>query len=102
LAIWSRNGRELFFESLDNHIMVVNYTTSAVSFTVVGKPRVWSDKQIGGVTGSGIQNYDLTPDGTRFVVFLRGEVPATHSETLDVTFLLNFFDELRRRIPAGN
>ena len=100
LAIWSRNGRELFFESLDNHIMVVDYTAIGDSFTVVGKPRVWSDTQIGGVIGGSIQNYDLDRDGRRFVVFLR-ERPAAQSGPLHVTFLLNFFDELRRRVPAG-
>jgi predicted Ser/Thr protein kinase/WD40 repeat protein len=101
LAIWSRNGRELFFETLDNHIMVVNYTTSGNSFTVVGKPHVWSDTQIGGVTGSSIQNYDLAQDGKHFVVFLREKAPVAQSGPLHVTFLLNFFDELRRRAPVG-
>jgi Tol biopolymer transport system component len=100
LVIWSRNGRELFFESFDNHIMVVDYTSTGDSFTIVGKPRVWSDRQIGGVTGGGIQNYDLAPDGKRFVVFLRDEV-AAQTGSVHTTFLLNFFDELRRRAPAG-
>jgi Tol biopolymer transport system component len=99
LPIWSRNGRELFFETLDNHIMVVDYAAGSDSFTL-GKRRVWSEKQIGGVTGGGIQNYDLAPDGKRFVVFLP-EAPAAQSGSLHVTFLLNFFDELRRRLPAS-
>ena len=46
--MWSRNGRELFFETLDNHIMVAAYTVKGDSF-VADKPRVWSEKQIGGV-----------------------------------------------------
>ena len=81
--------------------MVVNYITSGDSFTVVGKPHVWSDTQIGGVTGSSIQNYDLAQDGKHFVVFLREKAPVAQSGPLHVTFLLNFFDELRRRVPAG-
>ena len=43
--IWSNNGRELFYETPDYRIMVVDYTVSGDSF-VPGKPRLWSDKQI--------------------------------------------------------
>src|SRR6202165_668547 len=39
--IWSRNGRELFYESLDNRIMVAAYTAKADSFAR-DKPRPWS------------------------------------------------------------
>ena len=42
--MWSRNGHELFFETLDNHIMVAAYTVKGDSF-VADKPRVWSEKQ---------------------------------------------------------
>ena len=44
--MWSRNGHELFFETLDNHIMVAAYTVKGDSF-VADKPRVWSEKQLG-------------------------------------------------------
>jgi hypothetical protein len=37
------NGHELFFETLDNHIMAAAYTVKGDSF-VADKPRLWSDK----------------------------------------------------------
>lgn len=93
--IWSRNGRELFFLSPDWRIMVVSYTVSGDTF-VSGKPRLWSDKRL---LRSPIQNYDLAPDGRRFAVVLAADGTA---ETLtQLTVLLNFFDELRRRVPGG-
>ena len=49
--MWSRNGHELFFETLDNHIMVAAYTVKGDSF-VADKPRVWSEKQIGGAVNA--------------------------------------------------
>src|SRR5450759_187348 len=58
-AIWSNNGRELFYESLDNRIMVLDYTGNGDSF-VPGKPRLWSDKQI---YYAGVTNLALAPDG---------------------------------------
>jgi serine/threonine-protein kinase len=95
--IWSRNGRELFYETPDNHIMVVDYTASGDSFTA-GKPRLWSDKQIR-ATGA-VLNYDLAPDGKRFAVFPMPDTTAEEKGNVHVTFLLNFFDELRRKVPV--
>ena len=93
--IWSRNGRELFYETPDNRIMVTAYTASADSFAAE-KTRPWSNTQIR--EPAGIWNLDLAPDGKRFAVFLR---PASEQKgSVHVTVLLNFFDELRRRVPV--
>jgi serine/threonine-protein kinase len=43
----------------------------------------------------------LAPDGKRFVIFPRPEAATQAKGNLHVTFLLNYFDELRRRAPAG-
>jgi hypothetical protein len=45
-----------------------------------------------------LQNFDVSPDGKRVVVFPRRQEENTQG-SLHVTVLLNFFDELRRRIP---
>ncbi len=98
LPIWSRNFRELFFQNLDNRIMVTDYTATADSF-MPGKPRLWSDYQLHAVSGA--LNYDLAPDGKRFAIFPELKAPAEEKGNVHVTFLLNFFDELRRRVPVG-
>jgi Tol biopolymer transport system component len=49
--MWSRNGRELFFDTLDNHIMVATYTVKGDSFvadktaSVVRKADRWQCQQ---------------------------------------------------------
>ncbi len=101
LPIWSRDGRELFYSGLDNRIMAAAYTAKGDSFAAL-KPGPWSDTQVAGIDGP--WNLDLAPDGKRFVVAVR---PRTDSAgqpkgSLHVTFLVNFFDEVRRRIPTGN
>jgi hypothetical protein len=96
-VIWSNNGRELFYETPDNRIMVVDYTANGDSFAFE-KPRLWSDKQI---FYPGMLNLALHPDGKRFAVFPMPESMAGEKGPLRVTFLLNFFDELRRRVPTG-
>jgi hypothetical protein len=45
---------------------------------------------------------DLSPDGKRFAVFPKRESTSEQKASVHVTVLLNFFDELRRRVPAGN
>jgi eukaryotic-like serine/threonine-protein kinase len=98
--IWSRNGRQLFFLAPDWRIMVADYTARGDSFTA-GKPQVWSQKNLI-YMGSNYQ-YDLAPDGKRFAVVLNAEGPAERGQRpLDsVTVLLNFFDELRRKVSGG-
>jgi serine/threonine-protein kinase len=97
---WSPGGRELFYESPppDNRIMAVDYTTNGDSFTA-GKPRPWSDAKIQ-VLG-GMLDTDVAPDGKRFVVFPPAGSGEARDQPLHVTFLLNFFDELRRKAPAS-
>jgi hypothetical protein len=41
------------------------------------------------------------PDGKRFVVLTRPDATGEPKVSVHVTVLLNFFDELRRRVPVG-
>jgi len=61
-------------------------------------PRVWSPTQ---VRRDGVrESFDVSPDGKRVIIFPR---PLAEESTgnLHATFLLNFFDEVRRRVPVG-
>ena len=68
---------------------------------VADKPRAWSDKQIAGQANVS-KNFDLAGDGKRIVALM----PATEAKESQeaqnhVVFLMNFFDELRRKVPAS-
>jgi serine/threonine-protein kinase len=92
---WSRKTKELFFLGGDDRIMVVDFVVQGNTFSA-GRPRVWSATRI---RRDGVrQNFDISADGTRAVIF---PPPAAEQATgnLHATFLLNFFDEVRRRIP---
>ncbi len=92
MPIWSRNGREVFYQSPRNQIMVSDYIVRGDSF-VASKPRVWSTQQL---LPTGFTNFDLAPDGKRFAI---APDPGAPLAEVRVTVLLNFFDELRRRLP---
>jgi Tol biopolymer transport system component/predicted Ser/Thr protein kinase len=99
LPIWSSNGRELFFQNLDSRIMVTNYEGKNESFAA-GKPQLWSDQPLHDLNG--VLNYDLVPGGKRFAIIPELKTLTEGKGAVNVTFLLNFFDELRRRAPVEN
>jgi hypothetical protein len=96
--MWSRSGRELLFESLDNRIMVAGYTVQSDSFAA-DKPRLWSEKTLVN-TFMTSRNVDLASDGKRVVALMPAEGPEAQQSQHHVVFLENFFDELRRRAPV--
>jgi Tol biopolymer transport system component len=95
--LWSRDGRQLFFQTTDQRVIVVDYSTTRDSFAV-GKPRQWA-KTLLMDTGA-YSNYDLAPDGKRIAATVE-KAEISSQKTTQLTVLLNFFDELRRRVPAG-
>ena len=68
--------------------MVTGYSVAGDSFSPA-RPRPWNDTRV--------ESFDLMPDGKRVVM-----IPAAdQKEATHATFLLNFMDDLRRRLPAG-
>jgi hypothetical protein len=86
---WSRNGRELFYQSLGGRVQVATYAVKGDSFQAE-RPRFWSEKKI--------LDFDVAPDGKRVLALLDADdaKPETH-----LRLLLNVGDELRRRAAAG-
>jgi serine/threonine-protein kinase len=95
---WSRGapgtGPELFFLGQDRHIMVAAYSAKGDSFTA-GKPRVWSEKRL---LDRPYPTFDPARDGKRAAAVLYSD--GTSEPMTQFTVLLNFFDELKRRVPA--
>ena len=76
--------------------MVASYTVEGDSFKA-DKPRLWSEQPI--LPLRNFRYFDLHPDGDR----IAAAVPSSQAEEkLDhVTFIFNFFDELRRIAPPS-
>jgi serine/threonine-protein kinase len=91
-ARWSRTGPELVYRSGDQ-VMAVKYAVRGETF-VAEKPRVWIAK-LGGA------EWDLAPDGRRVAVLTPVESAHARGQEHEVVFLLNFVDELRRRVSLG-
>jgi hypothetical protein len=95
LPTWSRTKRELFYGS-NGQIMVATYTVDGDSFRAE-KPRVWSEGRY--QTRGSNRMFDLHPDGERFALLPAAQTPGGTRQD-HVTFIFNFFEELRRVAPA--
>jgi hypothetical protein len=95
---WSSNGRELFFISLGSGIQVVDYHVEGAAF-IASRPRSWSDTPMRRL--GPIRDWGLHPDGKRIAMFPAESADPANAGGPQFGFLLNFFDELRRRAPAS-
>jgi serine/threonine-protein kinase len=94
--VWSRDGRELLFETPNFGVMTVNYTVKGDSFAAE-QPRAWPGIHLWDAFV--FPNYDLAPDGKHLAALVAGD-PSIQKPPTHLTFLLNFYDELRRRAPG--
>jgi len=94
--VWAPSGRELFYRH-DGKLLVVRIDETASSLTVGAPTRVFDDPfrfDTGGAAG-GVANYDLSPDGRRFVMV---EEPPPAAPQIRI--VLNWTEELKQREPS--
>ena len=92
---WTKDGRELFYVANDRRVMSVSYRGSGDTFQAA-KPRVWSEVRL--TLTLGLPEFDITPDGKHIVAILP-ETDEKPKPDNHLTILLNFGDELRRKVP---
>ena len=90
-----RNGRELFYRS-GNKMMAVDITTQP-SFAA-GKPRMLFEGKVRTESGTTFANYDVSPDGQRFLMLKPAE--QAQAAPTQINVVLNWFEELKRRVPT--
>ena len=93
---WSPATRELLYEMPDHHVMTVPYTVAGDAFNA-GKPRLWSET-VPYASSELAAYWEIAPDGKRLAV-LRPPAYAAETGPAHVVVLLNFFDEVKRRLP---
>jgi serine/threonine protein kinase/Tol biopolymer transport system component len=92
---WNRDGRELFYRSGDK-MMAVDIATQP-GFAA-GKPRMLFEGPYV-PTPVTYPNYDVSPDGQRFLMLKRSE--QAQAAPTQINVVLNWFEELKRRVPTG-
>ena len=92
--VWTHAGRELLYGTLAGRIMAAGYSVRSDAF-LPEKPRPWPGPSLD--TGD-FTTFDISPDGKRLVMFTYPE-SADDNRGVHVHVLLNFFDEVRRKLP---
>ncbi len=97
-ALWSAGGREIVYRSADGQVASVRFSPGGSGSPRVGRPLpLFADTYGAAVGRASHGDYDVHPDGTRFVMV--GSQPAGSSADLGV--VLGWFEELKRLAPTG-
>ena len=93
--VWSPDGAELFYRSADQ-MMVVSVQTKP-TFNA-GKPRLLFERAyVTNAVAPGLfQEYDISPDGQRFLM-----IKEAGQEATQINVVLNWFEELKRLVPTN-
>jgi Tol biopolymer transport system component len=92
---WNPNGRELFYRSGDKMMTV---DIAAHPGFAAGKPRMLFEGQYVPTPGTN-SNYDVSPDGQRFLMLKPSESAQVAPTQINV--VLNWFEELKQKVPTG-
>jgi serine/threonine-protein kinase len=91
--LWSPTGKELFYRS-GNRMMVVDVDLKRPDLGL-SKPRVLFEQRYAYGSGQTNANYDVSPDGQRFVM-VKDDAASGR-----LNIVLNWHDELKRLAPAS-
>jgi len=97
VPFWSRNGTELFYATDRQRIMRASYNIRDGVF-MPGTTEFWTQRRLAD-TGV-VAGLDLDRDGQRFAALFPAQPADQEQSANHVTLLLNFFDEVQRRVTA--
>ena len=90
--LWSKKGNELYYRDVTGHkIMAVRFI--AEKDLQIGKPRLLFQGKFRASSGPWGRNYDITPDGSMFLMIEEGVMA---SEATQINVVLNWTQELKR------
>ena len=92
-AVWARSGRELFYRKAGRLYAVPIVRAEPLSF---GEPRLLFEGPYMDLGGAA--NYDVTPDGQRFLMV---KVSDEEQRPTRLEVVLNWFEDLRARSSGG-
>jgi serine/threonine-protein kinase len=99
--VWSRDGTELFYRAA---LSPGRYTIVAVGVTIDGGFKLGVARALpieGFSVIPGIRNFDVTPDGQRFLmVFPADRTGNGEAVRPTINIVENWFEELRQRVPT--
>jgi Tol biopolymer transport system component len=90
--VWARNSKELFYRN-GNQMMAVPIQIYPIF--EAGTPTLLFEGSFSYGYLDWSFSYDISPDGKRFVMAKKGDTP------IELNVVLNWFEEIKRKVPAG-
>jgi serine/threonine-protein kinase len=94
--LWNRNGRELFYRNGKKMMSVEIATKPSLS---AGTPKMLFEGAYQSLPGISNPNYDVSPDGQRFLMLK--PVEQSQAAPTQINVVLNWFEELKQKVPTG-
>jgi serine/threonine protein kinase/Tol biopolymer transport system component len=95
--LWAPNGQELFYVAPDGAMMAARVHSRGGTWGADTPVKLFSGPYATGAPTSG-RNYDVSADGTRFLMV---KEPANQAATSHIVVVQNWFEELRRLAPPN-
>jgi len=97
--LWSPDGRELFYLSLENSVMAVAVETKP-AFSLGTPKTLFRSTYVPSIAGEG-SPWDISADGKRFLMMKESGTNASAAVgPRKINIVLNWIDELRQRVPV--
>ena len=98
-VVWGPDGSELFYRNGDQ-VMVVEVTTGQTFSAEAPAPLFTAPYALDNAAGgAGNPNYDISPGGELFI-FVEQDSPTGVEGVAQITVVLNWFEELKQRVPV--
>ena len=94
---WSRDGRELFYRSRDGGRLLSVSIRIEPELAIGEEKVVLEGLQLAAPETFSLRQYDVSPDGERFLMVLDGETP----KTMELVVVQNWGEELKRLVPTN-
>ena len=99
--VWAPSGRELFYRH-EGTLLAAPIQQAASSLIVRPPTRVFDDPYMRDTAaGGGAANYDVSPDGQRFVMVQQLRPANETTQPVRLQVILNWTEELKARVPTG-
>jgi Tol biopolymer transport system component len=97
--VWSRDGKAIFFLSQDGLSAVSVTTRPTFAF---GNPETAVPRAGLPLNPFTERNYDVTPDGKRIIGVVDVAQPGSSASAPQIQIVLNWLEELKKRVPSRN
>lgn len=97
--VWSATGKELVFTAAATGGQMVSVSIATAGGATFGTPARFPASVTGDRPASQPRAWDILPDG-RFIGIVSGTEDETHGSTSEIRLVLNWFEELKQKVPV--